>query len=45
MFRKLSDPIRLVRIGEQRWWAKKNLDTHHNPIRLARMVEKIEIMA
>ena len=37
----LRDPIRLARIGEQRWWAKKIHDTHHNPIRLVRMVEKI----
>ena len=40
----LRDPIRLVRIGEQRWSAKNATDTNHNPIRLVRMVEKIESM-
>ena len=39
------DPIRLARIGEQRWWAKINRDTHHNPLRLVRMVDKIENFA
>ncbi len=38
----LRDPIRLDRIGEHRWWAKSLDEKKHNPIRLVRMVEKIE---
>ena len=38
----LRDPIRLDRIGEHRWWAKIVDEKNHNPIRLVRMVEKIE---
>ena len=38
----LRDPIRLDRIGEHRWWAKIADEKNHNPIRLVRMVEKIE---
>ena len=38
----LRDPIQLDRIGEHRWWAKSLDKKNHNPIRLVRMVEKIE---
>ena len=38
----LRDPIRLDRIGEHRWWAKIVDEKNHNPIRLVRMVEKME---
>ena len=38
----LRDPIRLDRIGEYRWWAKNVEEKKHNPIRLVRMVEKMD---
>ena len=44
-FVSVIDPIRLARIGEQRWRVKKFHDTHLNPIRLVRMADKIESIA